>query len=717
VKRQALVDQLEAADPPVISVVAPPGYGKTTLLAQWAELRRPRVGWISTDDRDNDPAVLLTHIAAAVDRIEPISPAVFRAVASPSAATSGPQRLVSAIAGMGGPITIVLDHLEMVTSRECLDAIAQLVLGLPAGSQLAVGSRRQLPLPSARLRAEGSILEIGVDDLAMSESDARSLLEGAGVEPGDDVVRELVARTEGWPVGLYLAALAMNARGSHTEFGLAFAGDDRFMGDYLRSELLDRASPRERSFLTRTSILHSMCGSLCDAVLGTTRSSRLLDELESRNLLVVPLDHRREWYRYHHLFSELLSAELERREPEIVPELHRRAAAWFESNGLPETAIEHAQAAGDADHVANVVLQVANPVWASGRADTVMRWMEWFDSKGLVEHHPGIAVHGALMFALMGRPGESARWAESAERAPLSGTLPDGNTVEGTLAYMRALQCREGIEAMHRDAEIAAKGLSPASPYRAAMLHAEGLAHLLQGDLDRADPIFARAADAAADGGVLPFVPVVLAQRGMIAIERDAWPEAEAFAERALSIMTSGDFDGYWTSALVYAWMGRVALHRGDVAGGREYVSRAARLRPLLTYVLPVVSVQALLEMARAYIALADPAGGRAVLRQAHDIMQQRPDLGSLPQQAAELRLTLDTIRGGALGASSLTTAELRLLTLLPTHLSFREIGERLYVSRHTVKTQAISIYRKLGVSSRSEAIARVHQLGLLTGA
>ncbi len=158
----------------------------------------------------------------------------------------------------------------------------------------------------------------------------------------------------------------------------------------------------------RTSILHSMCGPLCDEVLGTTRSSRRLDELESRNLLVVPLDHRREWYRYHHLFGELLSAELERREPEIVRELHRRAAAWFESNGLPETAIEHAQAAGDADHVANVVLQVANPVWASGRADTVMRWIEWFDSKELVEHHPGIAVHGALMFALMGRPGESA---------------------------------------------------------------------------------------------------------------------------------------------------------------------------------------------------------------------------------------------------------------------------------------------------------------------
>jgi LuxR family transcriptional regulator, maltose regulon positive regulatory protein len=163
--------------------------------------------------------------------------------------------------------------------------------------------------------------------------------------------------------------------------------------------------------------------------------------------------------------------------------------------------------------------------------------------------------------------------------------------------------------------------------------------------------------------------------------------------------------------------MARIALHRGDVPEGRELVTRAARLRPLLTYALPVVSAQALVEMARAYIALADPAGARTVLRQLRDIFQQRPHLGVLPEQVAELRLQLDTMRGGAPAASSLTTAELRLLPLLSTHLSFREIGERLYVSRHTVKTQAISIYRKLGVTSRSEAITRSYELGLQTRA
>jgi LuxR family maltose regulon positive regulatory protein len=718
VPRAALIDRLvRAHEPPVISVVAPPGYGKTTVMSQWAERREPRVGWVSADVRDNDPAVLLTYIAVAIDRIEPINPAVFRALASPAAAVSVPLLLVSAIAAFGQPVSLVLDHIEVVTNRECLDAIAQLAVGLPSGSQLAIGSRDGLPLPTARLRAQGGILEIGVDDLAMGAAEAPALLLGAGVELGEEDVRELVRHTEGWPAGLYLAALVMTSGSPHTGTGLTFTGDDRFMGDYLRSEILDRVSPAEASFLTRTSILEGMSGPLCDATLGGTGSSRTLEELENRNLLVLPADHRREWYRYHHLFRELLSTELQRREPEIVPELHLRAAAWFEAKGMPETAIEHAQAAGGADRVARVTLKVANSVWASGRADTVWRWMKWFDDRGLVEHYPGIAVHGALMFALMGRPAETERWAAAAERAASGETLDDGNTVEGTVAYLRALLARDGVDGMRRDARVALRGLSPASPYRATMLYTEGVSHLLDGDLDNATAILAHALDVATAAGVLPFVPVVLATRGIVAVERDDWVEAKALADQAAAIMQEGHFDDYWTSALVYAWMARVALYNGDVARGQELAARAARLRRLLTYALPVVSVQALLEMGRAYVALADPAGGRAVLRQIDDILRQRPRLGNPPRQAAELRRALDAIRGGAPGASSLTTAELRLVPLLQTHLTFREIGDRLYVSRHTVKTQAISVYRKLGVSSRSEAITRMHELGLLAHA
>ena len=204
----------------------------------------------------------------------------------------------------------------------------------------------------------------------------------------------------------------------------SFTGDDRYMGDYLRSEILDRVSRAEVSFLTRTSILDRICASLCDATLDIRGSDRVLQGLDSRNLLVVPLDRRRDWYRYHQLFRQLLHAELSRREPDMIPVLHLRAAAWYEGNGGFETAIEHAQAANDANWVARLVLKWMQPVWASGRVDTLLGWLEWLEDKTGVEHYSAIAVHGALILGILGRPGAAERWAAAAEQAASPDPLP-----------------------------------------------------------------------------------------------------------------------------------------------------------------------------------------------------------------------------------------------------------------------------------------------------
>jgi LuxR family maltose regulon positive regulatory protein len=716
VPRAALVDRLASHPAPVISVVAPAGYGKTSLLAQWAERKGRRAGWVSVDRHDNDPAVLLTYIAVALDRVEPLDTQVLQTVAAPgvSVTASVLPRFAAALSAMTQPVALVLDHVEVLANVQSLDAVAEIALQLPAGSQLALGSRATPRLPVGLLRAQGRVVEVGVDELAMDPQEARALLEGTGVRLVEADLAELLGRTEGWPVGLYLAALAQKAAGPRRSAAAGFAGSHRLMADYLWSQLLSGLPQQTMSFLTRTAVLGRMSGRLCDAALDTTDSGRVLESLEGANLLVVPLDQRREWYRYHDLFRELLRAELERREPELVGELHARAAAWCERNGLPEMAIDHAQAAGDADRVARLVADRAQPAYAGGRVDTALRWLQWFEGQGLIDRYPRIACIGAEAGVLLGDPAAAERLAAVAERALAEESLPEREQVEAGMALLRAFMCRDGVARALADAEFAWDRLDPGDAARGLARFLQGIAHLADGEPDRADPVLAHAVDVLLQAGGLPGASASLAERSAVAIGHQDWRQAETLADRALAIVGAGHLEDYITSPLVYAVVARTALHRGDVPRAQQHLARAARLRPLLSHAFPHFAVQTLLELARAYLALDDAAGARVVLREARDIIQRRPNLGVLPQQAEELRSRLDAVRGGSVGPSSLTTAELRLLPLLATHLSFREIGERLHVSRHTVKSQAISVYRKLGVSSRSQAITRVQQLGLL---
>jgi LuxR family maltose regulon positive regulatory protein len=714
VARTELVDRLRAS-PSVISVVAPTGYGKTTLLSQWARTHRRRhLAWVSVDRGDNDTSVLLTNAALALDKVEAIDGGVLRTLASPGAATAANAiaRIASTLASRSEPVRLVFDHAEMLDNPECRDAIAELAMRIPEGSQLAIATRDTPPLQTALLRSRREMVEIGIGDLAMNEQEAAALLEGAGVTLDDAGVAELVRRTEGWPVGLYLAALAISAGGKGTE-AVAFTGDHRLMADYLRSEFLSRLPSAMVSFLTRTALLDRLSGPLCDAVLGTTKSAQVLEALESSNLLLVPLDPRREWYRYHHLFRELLSAELRRSEPALVPELHVRAADWLEGHGMAETAIDHAQAADDADRVARLVAGMAQRAYAEGRVDTARRWFDWFAERGLIEQYPQVAVLGAQVEALLGHPAPAEHWADAAERGHFEGTLPDGSPLDGWLAYLRALLCRDGVGQMRADAEAARDLLAPGSPLRGAVLTLEGTTHVLDGEVAAADSILAHAVEVATYLNAMPAAATALAERVIVAIEGRDWDEAETLSAQAVAVVEVGHLEDYIVAALVYGVAARTDIHRGDFATAREHVARAARLRPLLTYAIPY-SAQALLQIGHAYLELSEPAGARVVLREVYDILRQRPDLGRIPEQADELQSMLDAIRATNVGASALTTAELRLLPLLTTYLSMPEIAERLHVSRNTVKTQAISIYRKLGVSSRSEANQRIVETGML---
>jgi LuxR family transcriptional regulator, maltose regulon positive regulatory protein len=716
VPRVGLLDHLEATSgTPVAAIVAPPGYGKTTVLTQWAE-RDPRpFGWLTIDQRHNDPAVLLRSMAVALQLVDAVAHPPLSALGSTGPSVLGtllPQ-LGAALSASPRPAVLVLDDVHLLQNWDSREAVASLIEYLPPGSQFAIAGRGEPPLPLARLRAEGRVVELGAGDLAMDGQEAGSLLEGTQVDVSQVDVPELVRRTEGWPVALHFAACSLRSGSGRR---VAVAGADRFLADYLQFTVLSSLPARLVSFLTRAAVLDQLSGPLCDAVLQRTGSASLLESLERSSLLVTPLDRRRQWYRLHPLFRKLLRARLERRQPALAGVLAGRAAEWCERNHLPERAIECAMAAADRDRAGRLVVEVALPMYQAGQTAALRRWFDWFETGGPAGQPVELAVLGAWLSALAGRPAAAERWADAAERAPSGDAAPDGgSTAVGWRALLGAALCRDGPERMRSDAETALALLPAASRWRPTAHLLLGIAHLLAGALDAADRALADAAELG-EGAGADIATVALAERALVAISRGAWQQAETLAERARSTSRVVWLEQHLTSVLLHAVSARLAIHRDEIPTAREHLARAERLRPQLSHVLPHYAVQAQLQLARGHRAIADAATARAVLWDAEDVLRRRPSLGVLGREADELRAQLDTLHGDAVGALSLTAAEIRLFRLLGSHSSFREIGAQLDLSQHTVKSQAMSIYRKLGVSSRSQAMLRGRDLGLLEG-
>ena len=721
VRRSSLIERLVAGDRcPIVSVVAPAGYGKTTLLSQWAERNGQSFAWVSVDEADNDPKVLLSYVAKALDAVEPIDERVFDALASPGSSVPGSvvPRLGSAFSSMTSPVVLVLDDVHVLRNSECRAALSVLADHVPGGSRLALSGRAQPPLPIARLRTGGKITEIGPGDLSLTRDEASSLLRNVDLTLAEEDVTELHKRTEGWPAGLYLAALYLREGGSFASAVNSFGGDDRLVSDYLESEFLARISRRQRAFLTRTAVLERMCGPLCEALLDMGGSAAILADLAGSNLLLVPLDRRGEWYRYHHLFRDMLLAELHRLEPGLMPVLRRRAAGWYLRNGRPEEALEYSMAAGDLDAAAGLVEKLGVPAYRQGRVATVQRWFGWLEDRGGIEGHPMVAVLASLFYALTGRPVEAERWADAVDRWQYGDPArPDDPSTEAWAALLRTLLCRRGAKQMLADADEAVRRFAAESFVTPAPALLQGIARVLRGDLDGGDLSLEDAVNVGEVTGAPDDLALALCERSLGAMARSQWDQAEVLAERARTVLRRAGIEENYATPLICALQARAAMHRGDVPAARRELVSAQHLRPLLTYALPYFAVQARIELARVHLALADTAGARTLLREVGDLLKRRPGLGTLAGEAEALRAQLSKERGSSVpGASALTAAELRLLPLLSTHLSFPEIAEEMFLSRTTIKSQAMSVYRKLGASSRSQAVARSRELGLLEG-
>lgn len=713
VPRPSVLARLLGSDARVVCVIAPMGYGKTKVVGEYAlAAARPTV-WLTADEGCPDPTVLSRSLAAVLERTCPIPSDLRRELDAahprPAVLSAG---LASAIRGGPDDILLVIDDVHELADHG-LTQVSALIDNAPARARIVLVGTRAIPFVG-RLRSTGSVLELGADDLAFDADEAAALLrEIAGDDIGDDAAAVLCDRTEGWAAGLYLAGLALGRGGVDLRADAPSIGRDRYIADFFHQALLTRLPEDEVAFLTRTSVLDELSGPLCDAVLQTEGSGALLARLDDEHLFVVPLDPRRERYRYHGLFRACLRAELARRSPQEETALHARASAWYETQGAPDRAVRQAIEGGDVDRVAALALTYGRAMYANGRAGSVRRWIEWLGERSVNATHPEVAVLASWIMIMDGHPADLERWAEGA--ASWSAAKPLGAYLDGVWHLAKAAMARDGIDAMVEDLDHAAGAIPAGDQWAPTLVTLRGIVHLMRGEPAEADVAFRSAFETAMAVPAPAAGVLTAAQLALTAIRRGDVEEAAARAAASRRLMDEWRLEGYPFSVLPLAASARMALLQGDPERAGRYRTEADAFRDRFNVTFPVMALQSRIELTRVALGLGDLRGAQLYLAEATDIVRQRPGLGVLTEELDDLgREVRDRAATGPL-PRPLTPAERRLLPLLPTYLSFAEIAERLFVSPHTVKTQAISLYRKLGVSSRGAAVEEARRLGLLS--
>jgi LuxR family maltose regulon positive regulatory protein len=713
--RTALINRLRAARScSVVTLVAPPGYGKTTLLSQWLERDERTFAWVALDGSERTTSALLERVAAALGVADDSARDGRRnGGASPTATM---EYLASAWATVGRPSVLVFDDAHLLSGKVA-GAVSRLIAVTPVGSLVVLAGRAlpRLSDPSLpRLRATGRLLELGPSDLAMTRREAGAALKAFGVSVAESELTELLDQTEGWAAGIqHVAALLQNGAAARRN-GRAMTY--RVMEEFFRDQCLAALAPEERSFLRRTSLLERMCGPLCDATLGTTGSADVLEALDAMSVFLVPLDRRGDWYRYHHLLRDSLRQELSDQESGLVPGLHQRAADWLEEHGDPGGALQHAYAGGDGRHFMRIFGTAALAEYDCGRDADVKAWLANLEDGDALASDPRAAVLASRLHAHAGIPTEAERCLAAASVGITR--LPQGEDrtlTEARIALARAALCTNGAEAMLADAEHGLEMLPAGDAWRAYGLLLQGAAYALLGEKERGAAILDRAVKAAErldshDTGV-----VALTEAALLAAGRGSWIEAEAYLLRAFETARGHALEAHSSFALTLALSARGRLRGGRWTEAHSSLAQAQRLLPRLTCALPWLAVQARLELGAAFVMLRDAPSATSLLAEVDEIFAARPELGRLRERRDRLACEVAAIPAGHEGQTArLSRAELRLLPLLGTHLSFRQIGTHLFLSRHTVKTQAISAYRKLGASSRREAVVEAARLELI---
>jgi LuxR family maltose regulon positive regulatory protein len=712
VSRAELIDSARTSGCRAVGITAPAGYGKSTLMAQWAASEDRPVAWISFNQFDDDPALLVALLAVAHARVAPSGSGLVAAVGGVgvSVLSRGAPRVAAAFRAMPTPFVLMLDDLHEIQNPACHDVLQIVIAGVPTGSQVVTTSRSEQPhLP--RLRASGIGMELTARDLALDVAGAEQIFADAKVSVTPEFAATVTERTEGWPAGLYLAALIADESPEPT----AVSGDDPFIADYLYREALTQLPETTQRFLRRTAVLDQLCAPLCDALLQESGSQGMLRSLEASSLFLSPLDRHRKWYRYHALFREFLLGELRRTEPQAEAQLHLRAADWYESNISMAQGVEHLLRTDEQGRAVDAVAALALPTFYAGLATTVDRW---FDALGeaTIKASPTAALLYGWFLAETSRSKDADRWAVILEAATFDVPAPAGETTFDTgWKLLRSTMCLGGPEQAMNDALQTMADVPVDSVWRDTALCTCAEAHLLIGEVDRARELFAEASAMAGERSNWTVVTLAESELAILAMGDRRWAEASGHLDRSLEVIDANHLDDYALSVLTFVGAGRLALHRGDRHDAERQLGRAMRSRQSLTWALPCLAVRPRLHLAKVYARLGESQSSRQLLSEIDEILTHRPALGTLVHEVSDLRRMLsESEQLVATGSPPLSPAGLRLLPYLQTHLTLREMGERLFVSRNTVNTQVGAIYRKLGVSSRNEAVQQATAIGLL---
>jgi len=693
VDRERLRARLDSSpEARLVLVSAPAGFGKSTLLADWLRRVNVRAAWLSLDAHDNDIVRFARYLAAATAHLAdgPADAAEFDARSfDAELALAG---IVDNLAAIEDGAVLVLDDYHVIEEPAIHRLVASLVERLPPKARLAIATRADPPLRLARLRARGELLEVRAEDLRFTAAEAAELLRSAGLELASSDVEVLTDRTEGWAAVLRLAAISLRGRPDQAALLKQFGASHRYILDYVVEEVVAGLPPEDQGFLLRTSILDRLCGPLCDAVAGGADGQARLEALEQANLLIIPLDDERRWYRYHALFAEILRARLRTLHPDEIAGLHARASAWHEARGDDDEAIGHARRSGDLERTGRIVAVASARHISAGELSTVRRWLDALPSE-VVRGHAQLSASYAWCLLLAGETeGVDGRLAD-AERALADGH--DGGPMMRPGLVPQLALLRSQLAAFHGDSATAIAqarlalglvppGLPPETEATlrgtATVLLAFALVHA--GDLDAATEAYEAALPDLRAGGNRFATGRAVGDLARIAITRGDPGRAVRLCEAEL--LRTPRERAATDSAAVWAMMARAQAELGQA----ELADASAR---------------------RA-LELATRAGDAPCARSARATLERVGPM--LMRDAGDGRSRLQAGPDGPVEA--LTAREVEVLRLVALGRSNTQIAAELFVTVGTVKSHLHTISGKLGAANRTEAVARGRELGLL---